>query len=233
MALIANALDREVIKNNLLFFYNQLSDTILSMSLKEENRIKKQGFKYVIGLDEAGRGPLAGPVVAAAVYYKGKDVIVGVNDSKQVSPKKREALSFKLTNHPCVFWGIGVVSSAEIDKINILEASKLAMEKALLDLETRNKIKADYLILDGKMKLDIPVNQISIIKADEKVFSCSAASIIAKVTRDMLMLKLAKKYPEYLFEKHKGYGTKLHLEMIKKYGPCSIHRKTFRPISDF
>ena len=200
------------------------------MNLNEENRIKKQGFKYVIGLDEAGRGPLAGPVVAAAVYYKGKDVILGVNDSKQISPKKREELSFKLTNHPCVMWGLGVVSSRDIDKINILEASKLAMQKALLDLETKYKIKADYLILDGKMKLDIPISQVSIIKADEKIFSCSAASIIAKVTRDMIMVKMSKKYPEYLFEKHKGYGTRLHLEMIKKYGPCAIHRKSFKPI---
>mgnify|MGYP000902138222 CR=1 FL=1 len=203
------------------------------MNLNEENRIKKQGFKYVIGLDEAGRGPLAGPVVAAAVYYKGKDVILGVNDSKQISPKKREELSFKLTNHPCVMWGLGVVSSRDIDKINILEASKLAMQKALLDLETKYKIKADYLILDGKMKLDIPINQVSIIKADEKIFSCSAASIIAKVTRDMIMVKMSKKYPEYLFEKHKGYGTRLHLEMIKKYGPCAIHRKSFKPIKSF
>ncbi len=203
------------------------------MNLNEENRIKKQGFKYVIGLDEAGRGPLAGPVVAAAVYYKGKDVILGVNDSKQVRPKKREELSFKLTNHPCVMWGLGVVSSRDIDKINILEASKLAMQKALLDLETKYKIKADYLILDGKMKLDIPINQVSIIKADEKIFSCSAASIIAKVTRDMIMVKMSKKYPEYLFEKHKGYGTRLHLEMIKKYGPCAIHRKSFKPIKSF
>ncbi|MDD2909631.1 MAG: ribonuclease HII [Minisyncoccales bacterium] len=203
------------------------------MNLNEENRIKKQGFKYVIGLDEAGRGPLAGPVVAAAVYYKGKDVILGVNDSKQISPKKREELSFKLTNHPCVMWGLGVISSRDIDKINILEASKLAMQKALLDLETKYKIKADYLILDGKMKLDIPINQVSIIKADEKIFSCSAASIIAKVTRDMIMVKMSKKYPEYLFEKHKGYGTRLHLEMIKKYGPCAIHRKSFKPIKSF
>ncbi|HOI60023.1 MAG TPA: ribonuclease HII [Candidatus Pacearchaeota archaeon] len=200
------------------------------MSLVEENRLKKQGFKYIIGLDEAGRGPLAGPVTAAAVYYKGKDVIIGVNDSKKISPKKREELSFKLTNHPCVMWGLGIVSSSQIDKMNILEASKLAMEKALLDLETKYNIKADYLILDGKMSLDIPVNQISIIKADEKVFSCSAASIIAKVARDKIMLKMDDKYPEYLFRKHKGYGTKIHLEMLKKYGPCAIHRKSFKPI---
>ena len=103
----------------------------------------------------------------------------------------------------------------------------------ILDLETKYKIKADYLILDGKMKLDIPINQVSIIKADEKIFSCSAASIIAKVTRDMIMVKMSKKYPEYLFEKHKGYGTRLHLEMIKKYGPCAIHRKSFKPIKSF
>jgi len=201
------------------------------MSLKEENRIKKQGYKYVLGLDEAGRGPLAGPVSAAAVYYTGRAPIFGVTDSKKISPKRRETLSLILTNHPCVFWGLGLVSSSDIDKMNILEATKLAMERAILDLETKYKIKADYLILDGRMQIDIPVNQISIVKADEKIFSVSAASIIAKVARDKLMLKMAKKYPEYCFEKHKGYGTKLHLEMIKKYGPCPIHRKTFSPIS--
>lgn len=200
------------------------------MNLKEENRIKKQGFKYIIGLDEAGRGALAGPVVAGAVYYTGKNAIPGVNDSKKISPKKRNELFFKLTNHPCVFWGVGAVSSFDIDKINILEASKLAMEKALLDLENKYKLKADYLILDGKMKLDLPINQVSIIKADEKVFSCSGASIIAKVSRDYLMCKMDSKYPNYFFPKHKGYGTKLHLEMLKKHGPCIIHRKSFRPI---
>lgn len=203
------------------------------MSLKEENRIKKQGYTYVLGLDEAGRGPLAGPVSAAAVYYTGKAPIPGVTDSKKISAKKRETLSFILTNHPCVFWGLGLVSSSEIDQINILEATKLAMERAIADLEEKYKIKADYLILDGKMQLNLPVNQISIIKADEKIFSVSAASIIAKVARDRLMLKMAKKYPEYGFEKHKGYGTKLHLERIKKYGPCLIHRKTFRPLSEW
>ena len=203
------------------------------MSLKEENRIKKQGYKYVLGIDEAGRGPLAGPVTAAAVYYMGKNPIFGVNDSKKVSPKKREILAFKLMNHPCVFWGLGIVSAKEIDKINILEATRLAMKKAVLNLEEKYKVKADYLILDGKMDLDMLIKQISIIKADEKVFSCSASSIIAKVARDKIMIEMSKKYKEYYFEKHKGYGTKLHLEMIKKYGPCPLHRKSFKPISDY
>ncbi|MDD4661920.1 MAG: ribonuclease HII [Candidatus Pacebacteria bacterium] len=203
------------------------------MSLKEENRIKKQGYKYVLGLDEAGRGPLAGPVTAAAVYYKGVNPIPGVNDSKKISPKKREILAFKLMNHPCVFWGLGIVSARDIDRINILEATKLAMQKAIEDLEEKYKIKADYLILDGKMNLDVLIKQISIVKADEKVFSCSAASIIAKVARDKIMVKMSKKYPEYLFEKHKGYGTKVHLNLIKEHGPCSIHRKSFKPISDY
>ncbi|MDD2548007.1 MAG: ribonuclease HII [Candidatus Pacebacteria bacterium] len=200
------------------------------MNLNEETRIKKQGFKYVIGLDEAGRGALAGPVVASAIYYKGKNPIQGVKDSKKISPSKRKNLALKLTNHPCVLWGIGIVPSKTIDKINILEASKIAMQKALFDLEKKYKIKADYLILDGKMKLDIPINQISIIKGDDLIFSCSAASIIAKVTRDFLMEKASFKYPEYSFERHKGYGTKLHLSMLKKHGACSIHRKSFKPI---
>jgi len=120
------------------------------MNLNEETRIKKQGFKYVIGLDEAGRGALAGPVVASAIYYKGKNPIQGVKDSKKISPSKRKNLALKLTNHPCVLWGIGIVPSKTIDKINILEASKIAMQKALFDLEKKYKIKADYLILDGK-----------------------------------------------------------------------------------
>ena len=200
------------------------------MNLDQEKRIQKQGSKYVIGIDEAGRGPLAGPVVACALYYKGKEPIDGVNDSKKVSAKKREQLYFKLTNHPCVCWGVGVVSSAQIDKIKILEATKVAMQDAVKDLEEKYKIVPDYLILDGNMKIDIPINQISIVKADQKVFSVAAASIIAKVFRDKIMLKMDKKYPMYEFSKHKGYGTKKHRELIEKHGPCTIHRKSFRPI---
>lgn len=198
------------------------------MDLEEEKKLQKRGSKYVIGIDEAGRGPLAGPVVAAAVYYKGKKALDGVRDSKKISPKKREQIFVKLTNHPCVCWGLGIVSSAKIDKVNILEATKMAMEEAVLDLQKKYKIKPDFLILDGKMSINIPINQFSIVKADDKVFSCAAASIIAKVFRDRLMVKMDEKYPEYGFKKHKGYGTREHKRMIKKYGLSAIHRKTFR-----
>jgi len=201
-----------------------------TMNLNEENRLKKQGYRYIIGIDEAGRGPLAGPVVAGAVYYRGKNIIEGVKDSKKISEKKRASLYFKIVNHPCVMWGVGIVSSTEIDQINILEATKKAMINAVKDLEKRNNIEADYLILDGKMSLSIPITQISIIKGDDKIFSCAAGSIIAKFVRDQLMMKMDKKYPEYNFKKHKGYGTKEHLLNIEKYGACPIHRKSFKPI---
>jgi ribonuclease HII len=127
-------------------------------------------------------------------------------------------------------WGVGVVSSTEIDKINILEATKEAMILAIKDLEKRNNVKADYLILDGKMALNFPVTQVSIIKGDDRIFSCAAASIVAKFVRDQLMLKMDEKYPEYNFKKHKGYGTREHLLNIEKHGICPIHRKSFRPI---
>lgn len=181
-----------------------------------------------MGLDEAGRGPLCGPVVAGAViindwrtFLRRRSVLPNIRDSKQLSAKQREYFYKILTKHPAIKWGIGIVSEKIIDKINILEATKLAMVKAL------KKIKADFLILDGKMELDLPIPQKSIIKADEKVFSCAAASIIAKVTRDRIMMRYHKKYPEYRLDLHKGYGTKLHYEMLKLYGPCQIHRKSF------
>jgi len=143
---------------------------------------------------------------------------------------KRKGKNFNLINNSKLKWGIGIVSEKIIDKINILEATKLSMIKAIEDLEKKNNIKVDFLILDGKMKIDFNVNQESIIKGDDKVFSISAASIIAKVTRDRLMIKYDKKYPEYNFKKHKGYGTKEHLDNIKKNGICKIHRKSFAPI---
>jgi ribonuclease HII len=204
--------------------------------IQEEKRLWKKGYKYVVGIDEAGRGPLAGPVVSGAVFileknFKEVKKIKSVKDSKQLSEKKREGVYSNLVNNSKLKWGIGIVSEKVIDRINILEATKLSMIKAVKDLEKRNNLKVDFLILDGKMKIKLDVDQESIIKGDDKVFSVSAASIIAKVTRDRLMIKYDKKYPEYNFKKHKGYGTKEHLKNIKKNGICKIHRKSFAPIN--
>ena len=207
------------------------------MNLNKEKYLWKRGYKYVTGLDEAGRGPLAGPVVAAAVMigvkskrqnarpqFKAKSLLKEVKDSKKLSSKKREVLYKLLVKEPNIEWGIGKVSEKMIDKINILEATKLAMKKAV------NNLKIDYLILDGNFKIDLDIPQKSIRKGDSKIFSIAAASIIAKVTRDRIMKRYHKKYPQYGFNKHKGYTTKLHRTMIKKHGPCKIHRMTFRPI---
>jgi ribonuclease HII len=204
--------------------------------IQEEKRLWKGGYKYVVGIDEAGRGPLAGPVVSGAVLILEKDFkeikkTESVKDSKKLNEKKREEVYPNLVNNPKLKWGIGIVSEKIIDKINILEATKLSMIKAVKDLEMKNHIKVDFLILDGKMKIELDIDQESIIKADDKVFSVSAASIIAKVTRDRLMIKYDKKYPIYNFKKHKGYGTKEHLKSIRKNGICKIHRKSFAPIN--
>ena len=201
-------------------------------NFQEEKKLWKKGFRFVAGLDEAGRGPLAGPVVAAALAMKKSlrkiDILGEVKDSKKLSPKKREKLYKILKNCPFVEWGIGRVSEKVIDKINILEATKLAMVKAVKKLKRR----PDFLILDGNFKIDVEIPQKSIIKGDEKVFSCATASIIAKVTRDKIMQKYHKKYPHYGFNKHKGYPTKYHLKMLKKYGFCKIHRKSFAPVKN-
>jgi ribonuclease HII len=232
-------------------------------NLKEERKLWKNGFQKVVGLDEAGRGPLAGPVVAAAVVlnpkfearnpkqyqnskrsghlnfshldlFRNSDLelrilLNNVRDSKQLIPKKREKLYSLITKNSNIEWGIGKVSEKMIDKINILEATKLAMEKAIANL----RHKPDFLILDGNFRINSSIPQKPIIKADEKVFSCSAASIIAKVFRDRIMKKYHKKYLKYGFGKHKGYPTKMHFVRLKKYGPCKIHRKTFWPVKYF
>jgi ribonuclease HII len=198
------------------------------ITLQVEKNLWKKGYRRIVGLDEAGRGPLAGPVVAGAVRvdFRRSDLLgrSDLKDSKKLSPKKREEFYEIFTHHPAIQWGIGQVSPKLIDKINILEATKLAMERALQKL----KKKPDFLILDGNFKIDSPIPQKSIVKADEKVFSCAAASILAKVTRDRIMIKYHKKYPGYQFDIHKGYPTKLHYRMLGRYGPCQIHRKSFR-----
>ncbi len=196
--------------------------------IQEEKRLWKKGFNSIIGIDEAGRGPLAGPVVAAAVLIDKKDFDLLkknklIKDSKQLSEKQRKQAYDVIINK--VKWGIGIVSEKEIDKINIREATKKAMIKAIKNIEKKTKV--DFIILDGNMSLDINYNQKTVIKGDQKVLSCSAASIIAKVTRDELMIKYDKLYPLYNFKKHKGYGTKEHYLNIKKYGICEIHRKSF------
>lgn len=203
---------------------------------EEENKLWKEGFKNVAGIDEAGRGPLAGPVVAAVVACQNFDsssnlsILKDVKDSKKLSPKKREEIYKILTNHSNIKWGIGIVSEKIIDKINILQATKLAMQKAIIDAN----IQVDYLLIDGNFGLEkVNLPQKSIIGGDDKVFSISAASIIAKVTRDKIMEKYHKKYPEYGFDNNKGYATKAHFLNITKFGPCQIHRKTFFPISSF
>ena len=206
-------------------------------NFREEKRLWKKGYKVVIGIDEAGRGPLAGPVFAAAVIIKFNNHLttkpfnnLGVRDSKKLTPKRREQVYEILINHKLIKWGTGRVSERVVDKINILEATKLAMKRAVRNLEKKFNKNADFLILDGKIKLDLDVGQKSIIRADNKVFSCAAASIIAKVRRDRLMRKQHKKYPEYGFINHKGYGTKKHIAALAELGPCKIHRKSFKPV---
>ena len=200
------------------------------------------GYKKVVGLDEAGRGPLAGPVVAAAVLIKSIPKIQSkfirihqIKDSKQLTPKKRGDIYKILINPPAgglqIEWGIGKVSQRVIDKINIKNAAELAMFRAIQKL----KKSPDFLLIDGKYlknKKLKATNYKLIIKGDEKVFSCACASIIAKVTRDKIMEKYHKRYPQYGFDKHKGYPTKHHRKMLKKYSPCPIHRKSFRPVKD-
>lgn len=187
-----------------------------------ENEKYQQGFKVICGIDEAGRGPLAGPVYAAAVILKKGQTIEGVNDSKKLSEKKREALYNKIIDE-CLASAIGVADEKEIDEINILQATFLAMKRAADGLS----IKPDCALVDGNQIPPLDCSVMTVIKGDSKSESIAAASILAKVARDRYMLEMAQKYPQYCFEKHKGYGTKLHYEMIEKYGICDIHRKSF------
>ncbi len=225
-------------------------------------KTKKKKIINVIGLDEAGRGSLAGPVVAVAVKisklktkpnleknddlgkelarliptkikknnlintsnFEFKNLNLKITDSKKISPEKRKKLCKVLSGCFTIKWGIGIVSEKKIDKINILESTKLAMKKALNQVSSKN----DFLIIDGNFKINTENNQKSVVKADEKIIECSIASIIAKVKRDEIMEKYHKKYLKYEFDKNKGYGTKKHIYAIKKYGLCPIHRKTFK-----
>ena len=181
-----------------------------------------RGYTAVCGIDEAGRGPLAGPVYAAAVWLPEGLVLDGLNDSKKLSEKKREAL-FPVILENAVSYGIGFATEQEIDEINILQATFLAMRRAFDAMQQR----CDYALIDGNRMPPLPVPGETIVKGDAKSPSVAAASILAKVSRDRVMLEYAKQYPEYQFEKHKGYGTNVHVEALHTYGPSPIHRKTF------
>ena len=186
-----------------------------------ETEILKKGYRFVVGVDEAGRGPLAGPVAAAACMPDLSRPIEGVNDSKQLTPKKRKELYERIVSE-AVSYKVATVSNRVIDEINILEATKNAMTEAVESLLPL----PDYVLLDA-VKLKLPYPSLAVIHGDALSYSIAAASILAKVERDEAMIKYAEIYPEYGFESHKGYGSVHHIEMIKKYGPCPIHRLSF------
>ncbi|MBL6664808.1 MAG: ribonuclease HII [Rickettsiales bacterium] len=190
--------------------------------------------KICFGVDEAGRGPIAGPVVAGAVFLEGK-MVEGINDSKKISKRNRYKIFDELVSH-CKY-GIGIVEEKIIDEINILQATKLAMLNAVLDLQKKYDVLAQVVLVDGNFlpfeKRDKIEAIESIVKGDQQSLSIAAASIIAKVTRDNIMFEYDKKYPEYGFKNHQGYPTKFHIQKINEYGVLNIHRKTFAPISGF
>ncbi len=195
----------------------------LSLLKKDELELYNQGYKFICGIDEAGRGPLAGPVVVAAVIMPKDSFIEGVNDSKKVSEKKREKLYDEIISN-CVSYAVGIIDQNKIDEINILEATRLGVKESVEQL----KQKPDIILVDALTKIDtggVPYN--SIIKGDAKEYSIACASIIAKVTRDRIMREWDEVYPIYGFAKHKGYGTAEHIRIIKENGPCIIHRKSF------
>jgi len=191
-----------------------------------ENKAKAIGYRYIAGIDEAGRGPLAGPVVSAAVILPEDFDCPGITDSKKLSEKKRENL-FPLIMEKALAVGVGIADHEEIDRINILQASLLSMKRAVADL---GDVSPDYLLIDGKFTIDSPIDQEAIVKGDSRSISIASASIIAKVTRDRIMVELSLKYPAYEFHRHKGYPTKAHKAAIETHGPCPVHRKSFRGV---
>ncbi|NLM63524.1 MAG: ribonuclease HII [Mollicutes bacterium] len=195
---------------------------------KYEKELYSKGIKYIGGVDEVGRGPLIGPVVAACVVLPKNFYLEGLTDSKKVSEKKREIFYDYIIKN-AVAYGIGIVGPKIIDEINIYEATKKAMMIAIE--EVREKIKLEHILIDA-MKLDLDIPSTSIIKGDSKSISIAAASIIAKVTRDRMMYELDEKYPQYEFRKHKGYPTKKHLSAIKKYGLIEGYRQSYGPVKE-
>lgn len=193
---------------------------------QHDESLRQQGFSVIAGLDEAGRGPLAGPVVAAAVILPQHFSLKGLRDSKKVPEKERGALFFDILASAREI-GIGIVDHNTIDKLNILQATRLAMQEAVKDLA----VTPDMLIIDAVTLPSLPIKQVSPVRAESKSASVAAASIIAKYVRDAIMMHYHLMYPEYNFHKHKGYGTEEHTEKIRLHGPCPIHRKTFKKVS--
>ncbi|MCJ7839623.1 ribonuclease HII [Lederbergia sp. NSJ-179] len=189
-----------------------------------EKQARQMGYHFIVGIDEVGRGPLAGPVVSAAVILPENHYIFGLNDSKKLTANKRNQLYQQIMDH-AISVGIGMISSEEIDQLNIFQATKKSMLAALQNLQ----VKPDFLLIDA-IQLESIYPELPIVKGDMYSVSIAAASIVAKVTRDQLMTKYHSRYPEYGFQEHKGYGTKKHLEALKQFGPCPIHRTSFEPI---
>ena len=197
-------------------------------NLEYEKKLIKDGYNIIAGVDEVGRGPLNGPVVAACCVINSDIDLTGITDSKKISESKREKLFDYITSH--TIYGIGEASPKEIDELNILNATKLAMKRAIVEVSKQTKI--DYLLIDGNMKFDLDIPYLSIVKGDLKSASISCASIIAKVTRDRMMIELDKKYPMYGYKLHKGYPTKKHLEALKQYGLIDGYRLSYGPVKE-
>ena len=192
-----------------------------------EDQAKESGYGWIAGIDEAGRGPLAGPVVSASVILPEKFSDPAVLDSKKITPAGREKLYQKIFDN-ALHVGVGVAHPDEIDRVNILRASLNSMKRSCQNLGRM----PDYLLIDGKFGVDLPIDQISLVKGESRSISIAAASIVAKVTRDRMMAQFHEQYPVYGFDRHKGYPTKLHKERILNNGPCPIHRKTFKGVRE-
>ncbi len=199
----------------------------MACDLSRERALRARGFVFVAGVDEAGRGPLAGPVVAAAVILPDDCAIEALNDSKKLTAKKREHFHAFLTVRADIHWGIGQAEVAEIDYLNILRATHLAMARAVAALPQ----KPDHALVDGLPVRGLPVPHTAVVAGDTLSLSIAAASIIAKVTRDRLMTALDAEYPQYGFARHKGYGVREHLEALRQHGPCPVHRRSFQPVA--
>ncbi len=199
----------------------------MACSLKHERALQKTGIEIIAGIDEAGRGPMAGPVVAAAVILPGRFRHKTLTDSKKLTPLQREEIHAELTGDAAVCWSVAVVLHDEIDRINILRATHQAMRRAVAALSTTPQ----HVLIDGLPVRPFPIPQTAIVKGDALSLSIAAASVIAKVTRDRIMLEMDTLYPDYGFARHKGYCTGLHLERLQTHGPSPIHRRTFLPVA--